>query len=135
MFLTLAGLGCFQSNAGKGSTEAAEKVIKQSTRLRNLDEVCRNLPVFDQIEPEVVSVSTKSDTLFYYYKIKIEPEQLQTKVKERLLQNGWLMSKEVKGASEFQIEFEKENYWIQVGYNEFSRLNYSINCKDSAISK
>lgn len=133
--LTLIGFGCStEKSAEKRATEAAEAIISQSDQLKNLDKICRNLPVFDETEPKVKSISRKSDTLFYYYKLKIDFGELQNRLKEKLEKDGWTLKRGVNGVKEVQIEFEKGNYWIQVGYNEFTELNYSTNCSDLSKS-
>ena len=124
-----------RKNAELRSTRETEALISGSEKLTKLDKICRSLPVFDDIEPEVKSVNQKYDTLFYYYGLKIETEDLKSQIRKHLIEGGWLLKVEKQSAWEYQIEFEKENYWLQLGYNEFSRLNYSVNCKDFSISR
>ena len=131
--LVLNMIGC--GNQKNADIREIQKQISQSEKLKKLDQLCRNFPVFEDLEPEILTISRKSDALFYYYKMKPEPKGLPGKIKEHLLQNGWNLTKEARGTAEFQIEFEKENYWIQIGYHEFTELNYSINCKDLSISR
>jgi hypothetical protein len=132
----LLNFGCgAQKNAELNSTRETEALISRSEKLTKLDKLCRNLPAFDVIEPKVKSVNQKFDTLFYYYELKTDTEDLKSQIKEHLIQDGWLLKVEKQSDWEYQIEFEKETYWLQFSYNKFSRLNYSINCKDFSISR
>jgi len=129
--LLLNDLGCATgSNSEKKSTEATEKLISQSGKLQKIDKLCRSLPVFKESEPKVKSISRTNDTLFYYYKLKPGFDEVQSQVREYLLKEGWVLKREGSGSWENQIEFEKDNYWIQINFNEFTELNYATNCKE-----
>mgnify|MGYP000094202252 CR=1 FL=1 len=135
VFLVLIVSGCGnQDNAETASLREAQKQISQSEKLKNLDKICRSLPVFEDFEPKRISIGRKGDILFYYYKLKTNLSEVQSKIKESLPPNGWVLKRELTGDLEYQAEFEKENYWIQVSYHEFTEINYSTNCKDLSIA-
>lgn len=132
LFITSCGV---EKNAELRSKRETENLINGSEKLSKLDKICRSLPVIEATEPEVKSVNQKYDTLFYYYELKINNEELKSQIKKHLIQDGWLLKVDGQSSLEYQIEFIKDNYWLQFSYHEFSRLNYSINCKDFSISR
>lgn len=141
---SLTNVGCidrespfFKQEADKERvrmTKYTEDRIAESAKLRKLDAVCRDLPYFRDSAPVRKGMSREQDTLYYYYRINVAFETVNHELTDYLLSNGWRNTKMDNEIWEYQVEFEKDNYWIQISYSKFSEDNFATNCLDKAIS-
>jgi hypothetical protein len=134
LIIAVTGLSFIGCDGGKRMSRATEREIKNSPALQELDKVCRKLPFFEKIDPVRQMTSKKDDTLFYYYRLKKDFDELKRFYKAKLPPDGWTLVKEDSEIWEDQIEFKKGRYRIQISNGSFGDENYATSCEDSSIA-
>lgn len=115
------------------TTKNTEDRIANSPELQALDAICRDLPYFRDTSPVRKGTGRQYEVLFYYYSMDADFEKVTTDAKNYLTRKGWVNTKNEQEIWEYQMEFEKENYRIQISYTEFSDDNYATSCWDKNI--
>lgn len=142
--MSLSFVGCIDRESGPfrefskseedRMTKVAEEAIAKSGPLKQLYDECRDIPYFDRVEPLSKYLGRNKDFISLHYSIEgLSFETLSKSGREHLLRKGWSFVREETGFWETQIEFSKENLWIQISKGNFGKANYALNCKDSSI--
>lgn len=133
--LIINNFGCNAKERFQSEKESTEKVIGKSEALTNLDKVCRDIPLFERIEPLSKRLGKDGDILFYQYDLRFDFIQVKHLAKIYLESKGWILNKEKDSFMEDKIEFEKENYWLQIANGYAGDYDYAVSCKDFTIPK
>lgn len=121
-------------NDGADGTKHTESRVEASPQLRMLEVSCRGLPYFSESRPLRKGISRENDMLFYYYRLDVDFRNVSKAVTGHLISSGWKVTKSESGIWEEQIEYEKDNYWIQLTHGRFGDSNYATNCQDRNIT-
>lgn len=114
--------------------EQIRKLISETPRLQLLESLCREVVYFSAVEPLRIGINKERDTLYFGYKLDLELKTVQNGATEFLEARGWKMTKSQSGLWEEQIEFEKNEYWIQIAHGNAGDMNYYVNCSDKGGS-
>lgn len=112
-----------------------DKAIRQSKALQNLEKICNELPILGRLTPSRKSIGKQGDTLFHYYRLDQDFNELKSVYKENLLRKGWILTKEEPSIWEEQIEFEKEKLHIHISYGTYGNENYGLSCEDKSLAR
>ena len=114
-------------------TASTERLIQASKPLQELEAVCRALPYFRDTVPLTKATNKEANKLFYNYRLNQAVDTVNDAVKRYFADQGWTLKREDDGFWEYQIEFEKGNYSIQVTSGNFGESNFATNCHDRRL--
>lgn len=108
--------------------EQTDNLINRSAPLKNVDNLCENLPKPEDFHfvGKIVSGNSYTFAISHYYQSELEYNKVETFYLQWFTQNNWLL--ETHGT----LDFRKGNLIIHINRGSWAGANYAIYCAEES---